>query len=125
MKELRVTKAHNLNQLHDELEAAVPALRPATVNGERVAVMALQSAGDEITVRFPDEVDEAAVRAAITAHVARPREAPPDLRALWTTYRNSVQAATTVPQLKAALVNDLGPLLRAIARGNRGDLNGG
>jgi hypothetical protein len=125
MKEIKATKAHNLNQLHEELEAAVPGLRPVTENGEREAVMALQSVGDEITVRFPDAVDWTAVSAVISAHVARPRETAPDLRALWATYRTNVQAATTIPQIKAALVNDLGPLLRAIAKGNRGDLNGG
>lgn len=128
MKELKVTKPHNLGQLLDELEAGVPALRPMTVGGERQAVMSVTSKGDEITILVPDETSAAdmeAVGAVISAHVARPREAAPDLRALWNTYRTNVQAATTLPQIKAALTNDLGPLLRAIARGNRGDLNGG
>ncbi len=125
MKEIRATRPHDIGQLHDELEAAVPALRPKSENGERVAVMSATSRGDEITLLVPDEADEATVRAVVSAHVPRARTPPPDLAALWQTYRTNVQAATTVPQLKAALVNDLGPLLRAVARGSRGDIGGG
>jgi hypothetical protein len=124
MKEIKVKKSHDISQLHEELEVAVPALRPRDVAGERVAVMDVQSSGSEIVLRVPDEVDEAAVRAVITAHAPRPREAAADLRALWATYKTNVQAATTVPQLKSVLVNDLGPIFRAIAKGSRGDING-
>jgi hypothetical protein len=125
MKELTFTKAHNPGQLLEELEAAVPALRSVTVGGERQAVMTLSSEGDRVVLLAPDGTSEPDVAAVVAAHVPRPREAAPDLRALWNTYKTNVQAATTVPQLKAVLVNDLGPLLRAIGKGNRGDLNGG
>jgi hypothetical protein len=128
MKEITATKPHNLGQLLEEIEAGVPALRPVTVGGERQAVMSVTGRGDEIVVLVPDETgaaDVAAVEAVIASHAPRPPAVPPDLRTLWGTYKTNVQAATTVPQIKAALVNDLGPLLRAIARGNRGDINGG
>lgn len=123
MREMRFTKAHDLGQLLDELEAAVPVLRSVTVGGERQAVMTLSSEGDKIVLLAPDETSQAEVAAVIAAHVPRAREAAPDLRALALSCRSSIQAATTLPQLKAALAADLFPLLRAIARGNRGDIN--
>lgn len=127
MKRLTFNRKNDLGQLLGEIEAAVPALRPRDVEGERQAVVSVSGAGEQVVVLVPDETGEAdvaAVSGVVASHVPKPKAPPPDVRALWNTYRTNVQAATTVAQIKAALVNDLGPLLRAMARGHRGDLDG-
>jgi hypothetical protein len=127
MKKLTFSRKNDLGQLLGEIEAAVPALRPRVVEGERQAVMCVGGEGEQIVVLVPDETGEAdvaAVAVAVASHAPKPKVPPPDVRALWNTYKTNVQAATTAAQIKAALVNDLGPLLRAIARGHRGDLDG-
>jgi len=61
------SKPHNSCQIHDELIAALPALR--TVNGRKL--LTVQSNGDVLTVRVPDGTDEAQIKAVIDAHVPR------------------------------------------------------
>lgn len=64
MKALQFTKVNDLSQLHDELLAAIPALRP--VNS--APVMSVEGLGNSITLTVPDNTDAAAVQAVVTAH---------------------------------------------------------
>ena len=123
MKTLTFTKANNLSQLMDELLAAIPALAPVTQNAQLVPVMQLEGQGDSIRLTVPDTADETAIGNVVTAHVAQAPPPPPNLQALFNTYSSNVQAATTVVQLKSALTNDLAALLKAIAKGNRGNVS--
>lgn len=75
MKKLSYTKAHNLSALLDEIQAAVPALRPVQRNGVREAVMSLSGDGATIELWVPDDVDPAPVAAVVAAHTNPP---PPD-----------------------------------------------
>lgn len=100
MKEFKLKKLHDVNQLHEELEAAVPGLRPVEARGGRVAVMDLQSTGDEVIVRFPDEVDEKAVADVVRAHSPRPKAPAPDLDALL----DEVESATNLQAFRVAFV---------------------
>lgn len=106
---LQATKAHNVNQLHDQFIAA------------GIVPTAVDSSATASRFEFEDAASDAAIDAVITNHTAQ-STAPPNLLALWSTYKAAVQAATTVAQLKAALVNDLGPLMKAIALGAEGKL---
>jgi hypothetical protein len=106
-------KAHDTNQLHEAFITAgiSPTYAGATATGSEF--------------EFAEGVTAPAVEAVITAYALAPKPPPPSLLTLWNNYRTAVNNATTVAQLKAALVNDLGPLLKAIAKGHRGDMGNG
>lgn len=106
-------KSHNANQLHDQLIAA--GLNP----------LAVESTAAESKFTFEEAASDSSIDAVIAAHAPQQLAAPPNLKALWATYRTNLQAATTVAQIKTVLTNDLGPILRAMAVGHRGDMNGG
>ena len=111
MKRLHFTRANNLNQLHEEIVAAVPSVRPQlNAFGEQEAVMTVEGKGDDIWLTVPDDADETAISTVVTAHV--PREVPPvdpdgDLRAAIVAVDTSKILDPSVRQafedLKAAL----------------------
>lgn len=75
---LSVTKKHRLSKLHDEILAAVPELRPITVDGERFPrpVMIVSGDGDSLEITLPDDAPRDAVLAVIDAHNPEPVDAP-------------------------------------------------
>ena len=71
MKRLSYAKVNNLSSLHDELLAAMPALRPVlNASGDREAVMGVEGRGANIWLTVPDTADEAAIAAVVAAHDA-------------------------------------------------------
>lgn len=77
MKRLHFVKPNALSILHDELVAALPALRPVPVGADlRVSpVMTVEGRGDDIWLTVPDDADAAAIGAVVAAHdpaAARP-----------------------------------------------------
>lgn len=81
MKILTFQHPNSLDQLHDELLAALPALRPIRDPSGRifpdgtpalVPVMRVEANGDAITLIVPDDADEMAIRAVVQAHVPAP-----------------------------------------------------
>jgi hypothetical protein len=74
-KRLHFNKPNRINKLHDELLAAIAALRgPQQPDGSRLAVMTVESSGDDIWLTVPDDADETAIQAVIDAHT---NAAPP------------------------------------------------
>ena len=68
MKKLTYTLSNDLSQLHDEILAAIPALRPVTVSGALTPVMSVIGLNNAVTLFTPDDADEAAIQAVIDAH---------------------------------------------------------
>ena len=68
MKILTHTLVNNLNQLHDELLAAIPALRDETIDGVLQAVMMVTGLNNTVKLHVPDAADEAAIQTVIDAH---------------------------------------------------------
>lgn len=68
MKKLTYTLNNNLNQLQGELIAAIPALRPVTINGERHSVMSVTGLNNSVSLYVADDADEAAIQVVIDAH---------------------------------------------------------
>jgi hypothetical protein len=78
MKRLHYNRPNNLSKLHDELLAAIPALRPVpNDDGELVAVMRVEGREDDIWLTVPDDADEAAIAVVVDAHDPTPRSVPP------------------------------------------------
>lgn len=103
MKTLHYSRAHNLSKLADELLTGVPSLQPvANANGLRVASCIIEGDGAEVRLTVPDDVDETAVAAIIAKHDSTPIPEPPTPDDVLVT---ALTAATTLPQLKAALLN--------------------
>lgn len=86
MKSLHFLKPNNLDRLHDQLVAALPALRPVPntvgrldpVTGQVALepVIAVEGRGDDIWLTVPDNADEVAIVNVIAAHdplAPRPR----------------------------------------------------
>ena len=88
MKRLNFTKLNNLSLLHDELLAAIPALRPVPNGQGRIdsdgnialeAVMGVEGTDNELWLTVPDTADEAAISTVVQAHdstvvVSSPRD---------------------------------------------------
>ena len=76
MKQLTYTKEHRLDQLTDELIAAIPSLAPVLIPNDpdhaMQSVMTVQSTGTQITVTVPDETVDAEVDAVVDAHNPMP-----------------------------------------------------
>ena len=75
MKHLHFQTPNDLSLLHDELIAAIPALKPRSVPGTELdespglaPVMTVEGLGADIWLGVPDEVDEGAIAAVIAAH---------------------------------------------------------
>jgi len=114
MKVLTIRQAerrHDPNLLHDHLIAQ--GLNPQTV----------ESDGEETRVYFETDEEAGQAQIALTTYQHREREVPPEIKALWLDFEAALQAATTLPQLKAAFLK-MRPVVRALARGQRGELDG-
>lgn len=103
-------KAHNTNRLHDAFIAAlIPPIR-------------VESTETESRFAFDDSVGDTAIQTVITSYSFSPPTAPLDIKAKWLEYKTNVSNATTIPQLKAAITNDLGALLKDLFKSQVGDL---
>jgi hypothetical protein len=101
MKYLTFTQPHELAELHGELLAALPALRPGA---DGWAAMSLSGDGPSLMIGVPDDVAEGDVAAVVAAHEptgARKRAALRALRA----ERNRRLAACDWTQLADAPVD--------------------
>lgn len=99
MKRLTYRRAHKLVQLHDELLAALPALRDA---------MTVQGAADAVWLTVPDNADEAAIATVVAAHVPNPDYGiDPQRRQAAQYLRN------TIKPLLPGLINGTGSLTNA------------
>lgn len=113
MKTLTYTQPHHLSTIHDELIAAVPALAPEVgADGRRVARASVSGDGSTLTLRVPDDTDEAAVLAVVEAHDPTPPPPPPDpdaelaaaITAVSTSEIVDPAARAAMDALKAALL---------------------
>jgi hypothetical protein len=64
---LHYVKPNNLSQLHDEILAAIPALRPT----DEGPVMVVEGLDDDIYLTVPDGTDEPSIAAVVAAHIPR------------------------------------------------------
>ena len=82
MKTIIRNYPHNLEKLHDELLAAIPALRPTEPDprGRLLAAMLLTDQGDQITLQVPDRVTEADIDAVLAVHDPTPLPPAPNSR---------------------------------------------
>jgi hypothetical protein len=103
-------KAHNTNRLHDAFIAAL------------IPPLHVESTDTESRFAFSDEVTDAAIQEVINSYSLVSPASPVDIRAKWLEYKANVNSATTVPQLKAAITNDLGALLKELFKSQVGDL---
>lgn len=78
---LKFSKRHHLAKLHDELLAAVPALRPQPgPDGVPVARLLLSGDGENIEAIVPDDLspqDIDTIKAVVNAHDPTPPSPPP------------------------------------------------
>lgn len=65
---LHFVKAHRLNQLHDEILAALPAFR---------TTLRVEGLADNVWLTVPDDTGALAIEAAVEAHVLQPLPVPP------------------------------------------------
>lgn len=70
---LHYERPNDLSKLHDELLAALPALRPT----EGGPVLAVEGLGDDIWLTVPDDADQDAIAAVVAAHDPTPSEPGP------------------------------------------------
>lgn len=100
---------HDANRLHDALVTA--GLSPQ-----------VESTQDETYITIPDDKD-AEAQTVIDAYTFQAPPPLPNLRQLAQAFRDSVEAATNLAQMKTALKVDLMKLLKAMDQGYRdGDL---
>lgn len=103
-------KPHNVNQLHDAFIAAglIPRLVESTETESRLA--------------FDDVVADSAIDSVVSVYALVAAPALVDVRVAWQNYKNALQNATTVAQIKSALTNELGTLLKELLRAQVGNL---
>ena len=110
-KRLHFQKTHALSQLHDEVLAAVPEVRPRmSAPGQWEAVMAVEGRGDDVWLTVPDEADAATIAAVVSAHTPQP-PAPPYTRQQRAADVQAILNSPNVvsdPVLRAALARVLG-----------------
>ncbi len=73
-------KAHRLTQLHDEILAALPALRPiVNTNGDATVVMRIEGRESEgfLRITIPEGASERPLRALVAAHRPDPHYGAP------------------------------------------------
>lgn len=118
MKSLAYRQVTNLARLTDELLANVPALAPrANAAGEPVSVFHVEGTAKNVTITVADDVDPATVAAVVAAHDPTPRPPPPDPDVERDT---AIAAATTLEELKSALLGETEPFTLAIRDTLRG-----
>jgi hypothetical protein len=79
MKKLTYTLSNDIDKLHDEIIAGVPALAPRTPDtpdpvrpNSKEPVMTVHALGDVVTLDVPNDADESAIKAVIDAHDGTP-----------------------------------------------------
>lgn len=112
---------NDLSKLHDELIAAVPALRPipdsepnpVTPNALR-AVMTIEGLGDDVWLTVPDGLsaeDEAAIAAVVAAHDPVPEPTAPtqaeQVDVLVASGKAALEAAASLDEVKAVFAGAL------------------
>lgn len=91
MKTVTIQKTHHLSQLTDELFDQFPAWRTQRPDGLYQTDVAVGGDGETVTLTLPDDADEVAIRAAVTAHVANPDYTPqPAIRQAKRYLRNTI-----------------------------------
>lgn len=103
-------KQHNVNVLHDAFNVA------------GIAPLGVESIETESRFAFDDSVADAAIQQVITSYVFVASSPSPNIRDLAQSFRNAVTSATTVPQLKNALNQELMLLIRQLAQRDVRDL---
>lgn len=104
-------KAHDVNKLHDAFLAAT--LIPLQV----------ESTETESRFTFADEVTDAAIAGVVSAYTFAVPAVPVDLRQAWLNYKNALNNAGTVAQVKTTLTDELGVLLKEVLKMRVGDLS--
>lgn len=108
MRRVRYSRPHHLTKLHDELVAAIPVLAPKPrKDGALYSPFTLSGDGTNLELQVPDDADTAAITAVVTAHDPTPPPPPPDPDA---ELAKQIGAATTLDELKAALLGKSGVL---------------
>jgi hypothetical protein len=97
-------KQHDTNRLHDAFIAA------------NLIPLFVESIETESRFSFNDAVSDSAINSVISTYVFSAPTASVDVKAAWTAYKTALNNASTVPQLKSALTNELGVLLKEILK---------
>ena len=105
-------KQHGVNRLHDAFIAA--GFIPTYV----------ESIPSESRFSFNDSVADASIEGVIASYTYAAPPAPVNIRTAWTNYKTAVNNATTVAQIKSALTNELGVLLKELLKTRDANLNG-
>ena len=76
MKRLYFSCTNDLDQFHDELRAAVPALENVHVDGRGIRIsevedLRVEGSGNDVWVTVVDDADETAIRQVVDAHTPR------------------------------------------------------
>lgn len=111
MKRLIYVKVVRLNQLHDEIVAALPALKPA---------MIVEETPDGVALTVPDDTDAAAIGALVEAHTPKVRIPPPVPTAGQVTALR--QLAQSAGDLTPAQLSAAARALLAVLRHRTGDV---
>jgi hypothetical protein len=106
-------KQHDLNALHDAFVAAQIAPQWAEMSTD----------GLTSTFAFLDSVNNTTIQTVISSYSFVARQAPAQLRDLWQAYKSAVANASTVAQLKNAMTNELGAVLKELGRHIDGQLS--
>ncbi|HEY8342212.1 MAG TPA: hypothetical protein VIK75_04275 [Calditerricola sp.] len=109
---LKFNRPHHLCKLHDEILAAVPALRPVPgSDGVPVARLLIGGDGQTVEMVVPDDLapeDLAAIEAVVNVHDPTPPPPPPDpdeeLMQALEVANAQVQASTDFVTLRAAVM---------------------
>lgn len=98
-------KDHDPNALHDAFVAAglIPLLAENTVNESRYT--------------FDDAVSDQAINTVVASYTFTPKPPPVDIKTTAQNFRAAVNGATTLPQLKQVLINELDALLKELSHG--------
>lgn len=103
-------KQHDVNRLHDAFVAA------------SVIPVRVESIATESYFRFDDAVSDTAIQQVITNYAYVAPSPPANIKQLAQNYKNAVNAATNVAQLKSALTVELVALLKEMAKRDVADL---
>lgn len=101
MQTLTYIKPNRLEQLCDELFAAIPALKIAQPDGSYSTTAQVYGTAAAITIVVDNAIPKATVDAVVAAHVATPA---PVIKIPETVLKTSIGAAVTVADVTVALI---------------------
>lgn len=108
MRQVTINTPVNVRRLCEELEAAIPAMAPDVIDGERYGNYTLGVGSNFIVLTAPDEVSESAIQAVIAAHDPTPDPVPepetPPTEILLSLLQDVTDADETKPILEAMLL---------------------